>query len=144
MAEPGINRDGATGRAMIAGTDVAVADVIAQFAAGDTAVDIVARYPGLTEEGVTAALRFAVLSVDRELRYAPRSDDHDEARERPLHAQAWGQAADAVTVEADEYDELLYRVDVLQGLVCGLGDLVHGRTTPHDQVAAELLAKYAG
>lgn len=49
---------------------------------------------------------------------------------------------ETVVLSADEYDELLYRLDLLEGIAHGLADIARGDTIPHEQVMKELLAEF--
>ena len=51
------------GRPVIAGTRMRVCDILEALAAGDTAEEIAADFPYVTEEDVRAALAYAVDSV---------------------------------------------------------------------------------
>ena len=54
------------GKPVITGTRITVELILERFSAGETIEQILDAYPGLTEEGVLAALRFAaeVLRAD--------------------------------------------------------------------------------
>lgn len=47
------------GKPVIAGTRIAVADIVNLFAAGYTVKEIPEQYPGITEDDARAALEFA-------------------------------------------------------------------------------------
>lgn len=49
-----------------------------------------------------------------------------------------------VVVDAEEYEDLLYTVDLLQGLHEAERELAEGRGIPHERVKAELLRKFPG
>ena len=53
-----------------------------------------------------------------------------------------GSGRATVRLDADEYHALLYRVELLEGLIRAAIEIGEGRTLPHAQVRAELLAAY--
>lgn len=108
-----IVRDAETGEAMIAGTDITVARVLRQLeSAGRESV--LAAFPGLTEEAVFAAVSFALSATRREVRY----DASGGARPGVVReaAVAYGRRR-TVTLDAEDYQELLDRVGFLSGRV---------------------------
>lgn len=114
-----IVRDAETGEAMIAGTDVTVARVLRQLeSAGRESV--LAAFPGVTEEAVFAAVSFALSATRREVRYdAPGGARPGVVREAAL-APAYGRRR-TVTLDEEEYQELLDRVGFLSGLRVPVG-----------------------
>jgi uncharacterized protein (DUF433 family) len=53
-----------TGRPMIEGTRITVAEVLEMFAAGMTEADILEAFPKLSAEGIRAALAYAAANFD--------------------------------------------------------------------------------
>lgn len=49
----------------------------------------------------------------------------------------------AVLIDADAYHRLLEELSTLRDIHLGLRDATDGRLTPHDQVKAQLLARYS-
>ncbi len=147
MEQPGIYRDGETGEAIVEGTIVPVAAILRAVAGGASADEVIRAHPGLTREGFVAALEHAARAVNRDVRYEAAAPGEGAllARE-PAAAYAPRSTTDGETVvlDADEYDELLYRLDFLGGIAEGLADAAAGRTTPHDEVFDRLVAKYGG
>jgi uncharacterized protein (DUF433 family) len=147
MQQPGIYRDGETGEAIVEGTIVPVAAILRSVAEGATAEEVIRAHPGLTREGFVAALEHAARAVDRDVRYeAPAPGEGALLAREPAAAYAPRStvAGETVVLDADEYDELLYRLDLLEDIAQGLADAAAGRTIPHDEVFDRLIAKYGG
>lgn len=144
MGDSGVVRDGETGKAVVAGTDVTVEEILRAIAGGAGVADVVAANPGLTAEAVAGALEHAANVVDREPSYARPSSAYAGVVREP--AAAYG-ARDVtrrtVVLDAADYEEMLYRMDLLEGIAEGMGDAAAGRTVPHDEVMADLMARYA-
>ena len=63
------------GQACIAGTRVTVAAILDNLAAGESAAEIVASYPSITEEDIRAALEYAAdLARERTIELGSTSD----------------------------------------------------------------------
>lgn len=141
-----IVRDGETGRAIVSSTGTSVAEILDALRQGGAFQAALQRHPELSPEGVQAALEFAQNVVDREVRYRPAQQaGFTGVRERALHSfndDAGG--AGTVTLESSEYDDLLYRLDLLEGIFDAERDLDEGNGVPHEQVFAQLRSKFGG
>lgn len=136
-------RDGETGRAIVSSTGTPVEEILAALEAGGAFESVLLRHPELTPEAVAAALRFARVAVDREVEYLPRPDRGvTGVRERA--AVAYGGREPTVTLNSSEYDDLLYRLDLFEGIFEAERDLDDGNGIPHEQVFAQLRAKFGG
>ena len=134
MAEQSIIRDGRTGEAMVAGTDVTVPDILVRLATDDGIARVLDDYPELSREDVIAAVNF--------LFNASRSDASSASptpviRERQV---AYGEpvAVDALAAAEAEYERIVYELELITGIRDGLRDLRDGKEFPHEQVMAEL------
>lgn len=140
-----IVRDGETGRAIVSSTGTPVAEILDALREGGAFQAALQRHPELSPEGVQAALEFAQKIVDREVRYRPAPQPgFTGVRERALHSFNDGGGAGTVTLESSEYDDLLYRLDLLEGIFDAERDLDEGNGVPHEQVFAQLRSKFGG
>lgn len=139
-----IVRDGETGRALVSSTGTPVDEILDALASGGAFESVFGRHPELTPEAVVAALRFARMAVGREVQYLPRpSPGFAGVRERA--AVAYNGAGEApVTLSSREYDDLVYRLDLFEGIVDAERDLDEGHGIPHDAVFAQLRHKFGG
>jgi uncharacterized protein (DUF433 family) len=137
-----IVRDGKTGKAVVAGTDVTVGEILAGLAELGSVDALLHVRPALVRADVDAALRFAAGAVDRDLGYGATARG---AGTRQVHepAAAYGNAR-TVVVDADEYEGLLDSIELLKGINAAERDLSAGLGIPHERVMAELLEKYHG
>jgi uncharacterized protein (DUF433 family) len=163
MAEH-IVRDGETGEAIVSSTGTRVDDILEAIDSTGSVDGALRRFPGLTTEGVSAALQFARVASRREMRYEPdpRHGVH-ELRETGVQFNAGG----AATMEPGEYDvatarqifgtpedalrsaeatreRLLYELDLIESVRDGLQDVIDGNTIPHDEAVAWLRANIPG
>jgi uncharacterized protein (DUF433 family) len=137
-----IVRDGETGQALVSSTGTPVEDILDVIDTTGTVEAALQRFPGLTREGVSAAIQFARLASRREMTYQSTSNyGYMELRERPLAHAGWGGGA-TLAVPADEYHDLRYRVDLLEGIFEAERDLEQGNGIPHDEVVARLQARF--
>jgi uncharacterized protein (DUF433 family) len=144
-----IERDGETGRAVVASTGTPVDDILTALEEGGAFDAVLRRHPELTPEAVAAALHFARVAVGREIRYHPDPDKDrgfTGVRERALVSYGSGSArrGATVTINAGEYDDLVYRVDLLEGIFEAERELDEGNGIPHEQVMATLRHKFGG
>lgn len=132
--------DGETGRAIVASTGTPIDEILEALEAGGAFDAALLRHPELTPHAVADALRFARWVVSREVRYLSTPNrEFTGVRERAVNAYGSGSAGGAtVTVDAGEYDDLVYRVDLLQGIFEAEHELDEGRGIPHEQVFANL------
>jgi uncharacterized protein (DUF433 family) len=139
-----IVRDGNTGRALVASTGTPVDDILQAIEDDAQFAGLFARFPELTPAGVAAALRFARNAVGREMRYVPDPKfGVMELRERPLQPYNAGSArGGTVTLDAGEYGDVLYRLDLLEGIFDAERELDEGHGVPHEQVFASLRDKF--
>ena len=139
-----IVRDGETGRAIVASTGTPVDEILAALEAGGAFESVLGRHPELTPEAVAAALRFARVAVGREVQYLPRSD-HGFTGVRERAAVAYNRPGeDTVTLGSSEYDDLLYRLDLFEGIFEAERDLDEGHGIPHEEAFAQLRRKFGG
>lgn len=138
-----IVRDGETGRAIVSSTGTPVEAILGSLEEGGAFESVLRRHPELTPGAVAAALRFARVAVDREAHYVPRPDPgFTGVRERA--AVAYGEDAPTVTLASGEYDDLLYRLDLFEGIFEAERDLDEGNGIPHEEVFAQLRARFGG
>ncbi len=52
------------GKPVIRGTRIMVRNILGSLAGGDTIEDILANYPGITRDDITAAIEYAIELVD--------------------------------------------------------------------------------
>lgn len=136
--------DGETGQPIVSSTRTPVDGILDAIDRTGSVEGALQRFPGLTTEGVSAALQFARLSSRRDTNYQSIPNyGVTVLRERPLAHAEWGGGA-TVAVPADEYNDLRYRVDLLEGLFEAERDLEQGNGIPHDEVVARLRARFGG
>ena len=139
-----IVRDGETGRALVSSTGTPVDEILEALEAGGAFQSAIARHPELTAEAVAAALRFARTAVTREVQYLPKPErGFTGVRERAAVAYN-GRGENTVTLDSGEYDDLLYRLDLLEGIFEAERDLDEGNGIPHEEVFAQLRRKFGG
>ncbi|HST58504.1 MAG TPA: DUF433 domain-containing protein [Longimicrobium sp.] len=144
MKEEYIVRDGDTGRAIVSSTGTPVDEILESIAAGGDFADVLRRHPELTPGAVVAAVQFAKVAVGREVQYLPRPDPgFTGVRERAAVAFN-GRGEGTVTLESGEYDDLLYRLDLFEGIFEAERDLDEGNGIPHEAVFAQLRNKFGG
>jgi uncharacterized protein (DUF433 family) len=142
--EEHIVRDGETGEAIVSSTGTRVDDILEAIDSTGSVDGALRRFPGLTTEAVSATLKFARVASRRELRYQPEPGyGVHELRERPL-AYAGEQRGVTIAVPANEYGDLLYRLDLLEGIFESERDLEQGPGIPHDEVFAQLRSRFGG
>ena len=146
MTEEYIVRDGDTGRAIVASTGTPVDEILDSIAAGGEFGGVLRRHPELTPAAVAAALRFARVAVGREVQYLPTppSPGFTGVRERAAVAFNGGGEGGTVTLESGEYDDLLYRLDLFEGIFEAERDLDEGNGVPHEAVFAQFRSKFGG
>lgn len=159
-----IVRDGKTGQALVSSTGTPVDDILDAIDVTGSVDGALRRFPGLTTEGVSAALQFARLASRREMTYhIPQNYGVSELREPALPFNAGGSA----TMDAGEYDEararkifgtpedalksaeatrerLRYELDLIESIRDGLQDVIDGDTIPHDEVMEYMRARFPG
>jgi len=135
MAERSIVRDGCTGEAMVAGTDVTVPDILVRLATDDGIARVLDDYPDLSREDVIATVNFLI--------NASRADTSQPSPTPPVIRErqiAYGEpvAVDALAAAESEYERVCYELELITGIRDGLRDLRDGKEFPHEQVMAEL------
>jgi uncharacterized protein (DUF433 family) len=144
MTEEYIVRDGDTGRAVVASTGTPVDEILESIAAGGDFGGVLRRHPELTPGAVAAAVQFAKVAVGREVQYLPRpTPGFTGVREQAAVAFNGG-GQGTVTLESGEYDDLLYRLDLFEGIFEAERDLDEGNGVPHEAVFAQLRSKFGG
>jgi uncharacterized protein (DUF433 family)/predicted transcriptional regulator len=136
-----IVRDGATGRAIVDSTGTPVDDILQALQDGGAFDAALRRFPELTHEAVAAALQFARVAVGREIQYLPNPNLNSDrgftgVRERAVSAYNSGASGGTITVNAREYDALLSRLDLLEGVLEAEQELDDGLGIPHGDVFA--------
>ncbi|HEX6373386.1 MAG TPA: DUF433 domain-containing protein [Longimicrobium sp.] len=135
-----IVHDGATGQAIVASTGTPVDTILEALQAGDSHDDVLRAHPGLTADDIVAAVRFARGAVQRGVRYST-GDEMPRTGGFSVHeAAAYGRSS----VDAAEHEELLYRLDIVEGINAGLLDVAAGRTIAHNDAVAFLREHIAG
>lgn len=138
-----IVRDGETGRAIVSSTGTPVEEILDALEAGGAFESVLRRHPELAPDAVAAALRFARVAVGREVQYLPMPNPgFTGVRERA--AVAYGEGEPTVTLDSGEYDDLLYRLDLFEGIFESERDLDEGNGIPHEQAFAQLRARFGG
>lgn len=144
MPEEYIVRDGETGRALVSSTGTPVDDILDAIDVTGSVDGALRRFPGLTTDGVSAALQFARRASRREMTYhVPHDVGMMEVRE-PAVAFNGRERGGTVTIQAREYDGLVYRLDLLEGIFEAERDLEQGQGIPHDELFAQLRGKFGG
>jgi uncharacterized protein (DUF433 family)/predicted transcriptional regulator len=136
--EEHIVRDGDTGRAIVSSTGTPVDEILQTLESSGPFESVLRRHPELTPEAVAAALRFARVAVARGGRSRPDpGPGFTGVRERPVETFNAGSSAGAtVTLDVGEYNDLLSRLDLLEGILEAEGELDAGEGIPHEQVFA--------
>jgi uncharacterized protein (DUF433 family) len=136
-----IIHDGATGQPIVSGVDVPVEAVLERLALSGSVERVLEAFPGLTREGFDAVVRYAAVSVRREVPYdIPPGVGVMTARET---AAAYGAPTglDRAAEDAeDAYAEARYDLELTAALRNGFRDLKAGRVVPHAEFMAELRA----
>ena len=143
MGGKAIVRDGKTGEAVVAGTEVRVSSILEVLAESGSMAAVVERFPVLSADDVAAALAFAARSVRGPAEYAgpPAAGSAIPGRVREA-AVAYGRA---------NVDDEIFRVDAriaalsdeadfLRAIRGGLDDVRTGNLVPHDEAMAQLEA----
>lgn len=154
-----IVRDGDTARAMVSSTGTPVDEILQALQDGGQFDGALRRHPGLSPEGVAAALRFARLAVERAGRPA-RQNAPDAGfvgvQEVPVHAfnqgdgvdegfqAGFGTLEDSLRAAAERRDQLRYELDLIESIHAGLEDGAAGRVIPQEEVMARLRARFPG
>ncbi|HLM67185.1 MAG TPA: DUF433 domain-containing protein [Longimicrobium sp.] len=167
-----IVRDGETGRALVASTGTPVDEILEALEAGGGFQSALARHPDLTAEAVAAALRFARTAVTREVQYLPKPGrGFTGVRERAVSPFNGGASAGTVTSDGQasagfwqeepdlvadvslaaelrsaeaRREQLLYDLDLIEGIIEGLEDVAAGRVIPHEEAMAFLRSRITG
>ncbi|MFL5386964.1 MAG: DUF433 domain-containing protein [Longimicrobiaceae bacterium] len=144
MEEQDIVRDGDTGKAIISGADIPVDAVLERLALTGSVERVLEIFPSLTREGFNAALRFAAIAVQREVRYEqlPPGVGVHVVRE-PAAAYGLSTDVDEVLGESEAaWAKARCDLELMQGLRNGFRDLKAGRVMPHAEFMAELRAMF--
>jgi uncharacterized protein (DUF433 family)/predicted transcriptional regulator len=140
-----IVRDGETGKALVAGTQVSVREILEWLASGGSIEALLDVHPALTREGVAAALHFAARAVDREPEYrVPDPGTGTHVIREVAVASSVESRGRTVTIDAEEYEELLDRVELLEGICEGMLDVAAGRTVSHEEAVEYLRTHISG
>jgi uncharacterized protein (DUF433 family) len=157
MAES-IVRDGETGRAIVSSTGTPVDDILEAIESSGTVAGALRLHPGLTPEGVAAALQFARVAVRREVKYAPEAR-FGVSQVREVALREYGHADDeggTMTLEPEngvfgtlsaldhKRERLRYELDLIDSLHAGLEDVAAGRTLSHEDAIAWLRSRIPG
>jgi len=117
------------------------------------------RFPGLTVEGVSAALEFAQAAVERDLRYSPDPRHGvSELRERVTHGAAVLAPAphsepseprpdsteNTLRYVEERREQLLYELDLIESIRAGLQDAIDGNVLSHEEVVAYMHTRLPG
>jgi uncharacterized protein (DUF433 family) len=134
-----ILHDGATGQAIVASTGTPVDTILEALQAGDSHADLLRAHPGLTADDIVAAVRFARGAVQRGVRY-PTADEMPRRRGSVARETAapYGVPRSDAAIDAATYEDLLYRLDIVESINAGLLDVAAGRTVAHDDAVAFL------
>lgn len=127
------------GKPAIKGTRLAVEFILGLLADGWTEEQVLESYPALTPESLRATFAFAAEALSPGVS-GPLGSVRETAS--PYAGKFPGRRT--VEVDAEEYQELRYRLDLFEGILKGMADVEAGRTVPHDEAMAELLARYGG
>lgn len=127
------------GKPVIKGTRLAVEFILGLLANGWTEHEVLESYPALAPESLRAIFAFTAEALSGGVA-APANTVHEPASS--YAGKFPGRRT--VEVDAEEYEDLRYRLDLLQGTLNGMSDAEAGRTVPHDAAMAELLGRYAG
>jgi uncharacterized protein (DUF433 family) len=140
-----ILHDGATGQAIVASTGTPVDTVLEALQAGDSHDDLLRAHPGLTADDIIAAVRFARGAVQRGVRY-PTADEMPRSRGSLVRETAAPYSVPHAhsAVDAATYEDLLYRLDIVESINAGLLDVAAGRTIAHDDAVAFLRERIPG
>jgi len=120
---------------------VPVAAVLERIAVAGSVERVLEVFPGLTREGFDAAIRYACISVRREVPYEPAS--HVGVMQVRETAAAYGAPMDldkAIEETEAAYRHARYDLELTSALRRGFGDLKAGRVMPHAEFMEELRA----
>ena len=139
MGEDVVVRDGETGKAVIGRTGVFVEEVLSWLASGGSLESLLDLHPGLTREHLAAAFRFAARAVDRQPEYQVETASRGVLREpQAAYGTARGRT---VVLDAEDYEALLDRIVVLQGLCDAQVEVARGETVSHEEAVSFLLGE---
>jgi uncharacterized protein (DUF433 family) len=142
-----IVHDGATGQALIASTLTPVDTILEALQSGDSHEDVLRAHPGLTVADIATAVRFARLAVQQGVRY-PTADELPRSRgpvaRETAAAYEVPRQLSAPAIDAAEYEDLLYRLDIVESINAGLLDVMADRTIPHEDAVAFLRQQIPG
>ena len=140
MNESSIVRDGDTGEALVAGTDVTVSEILLELAMDDGIARVLDAFPDLSREDVVAAVQFAVNATRSETRYNPGGTASRVREARVAYGTQPATDDDALAAVESEYERVRYEFELISGIRNGLRELREGKEVPHEQVMAELRA----
>ncbi len=127
------------GRPVVRGTRLAVEFILGLLANGWTEEQVLESCPGLTPESLRAVFAYAA-EVPADGVTAPAN----MVREPASSYAGKSPPRRMIEVDAEEYEDLKYRLDLLEGILRGVSDVEAGRTVPHDAAMADILARYGG
>jgi uncharacterized protein (DUF433 family) len=133
--------DGETGQAIVSGVDVPADAVLERLALSGSVERVLEAFPGLTREGFEAVVRYAAVSVRREVRYEQASGVGVMRVRETAAAYGAQMGLDEATEEAEAaYEQARYDLELTAALRSGFRDLKAGRVVPHAEFMAELRA----
>lgn len=156
--------DGETGQPIVSSTGTPVDDILDAIDRTGSVQGALRRFPGLTAEGVSAALQFARRASQGGAAYQPPSNyGVTVLRERGVQFNAGGAATldtredgqataaaeirsleDSLTAAEARREQLLYELDVIESIRDGLQDIIAGNTISHEEAVAWLRANVPG
>jgi uncharacterized protein (DUF433 family)/predicted transcriptional regulator len=153
--------DGETGQPIVSSTRTPVDGILEAIDNTGTVDGALQRFPGLTAEGVSAALQFARRSSRRDTKYQSIPNyGVTVLRERGVQFNAGGAATldpreeddaaerrsveDSFKAAEARREQLLYELDVVESIRDGLQDIIDGKTISHEEAVAWLRANIPG
>lgn len=131
--------DGPTGLPIVSSTGTRVDDILDAIDSTGSVDGALQRFPGLTTEGVSAALQFArQVSQAEAAILAAREDVNATATTERRSVEDSLKAAEA------RREQLLYELDVVESIRDGLQDIIDGNTISHEEAKAYMRARIPG
>lgn len=137
-------RDGETGEAVISGTGISVVAILRELAASSGAAAVLDAHPGLTRDGLAAAISFAAAAVERDVPYEMGATARAmSVRERPVFGE-YAAGGAAVMLGSEEYDDLVDKMGFLRELCAAHVEVAAGETVSQDEALAFLRSHFGG
>jgi uncharacterized protein (DUF433 family) len=138
-------RDGETGEAVISGTRISVVTILRELAASSGAAAVLDAHPGLTPDGLAAAISFAAAAVERDVPYETggAAGRAMMVRERSIFGE-YSAGNAAVVLGSEEYDDLVDQVGFLRELCTAHVEVAAGETVSQDEALAFLRSHFGG